>query len=144
MKILLDTSIVIRGINTADPKHALVLGYLDALLDQQHELVLASQVVFECWVVCTRPKSSNGLGMSPSDAASHVESVMIRFPPLPEPPDLLDRWLVLCRQFSVSGRNAHDARLVAWMTARRVPCIATLNPRDFLRFPGIQVLVPSA
>lgn len=141
MKILLDTSTVIRGINTADAKHALVLGYLNALLDQQHELVLASQVVYECWVVCTRPQSSNGLGMSPSDAASHVESVMIRFPPLSDPPDLLERWLTLCRQFEVSGRTAHDARLVSWMTALRVPSIVTLNPRDFLRFPGIQVLV---
>jgi hypothetical protein len=44
--------------------------------------------------------------------------------------------------YRVSGKNAHDARLVAVMNVNRVNKILTFNVQDFLRFDRIQVLDP--
>jgi hypothetical protein len=44
--------------------------------------------------------------------------------------------------YAVSGKNAHDARLVAAMHIHRLGQLLTFNCADFHRFPGITVLSP--
>jgi predicted nucleic acid-binding protein len=43
----------------------------------------------------------------------------------------------------VSGKKAHDARLVAAMTVNGITHILTFNADDFTRYTGITVLHPS-
>jgi predicted nucleic acid-binding protein len=45
-------------------------------------------------------------------------------------------------RYRISGKNAHDARLVAVMNVNRVDKILTFDVGDFTRFRGIQVLDP--
>lgn len=45
---------------------------------------------------------------------------------------------------AVSGKNAHDARLVAAMLAHGLTHLLTFNDADFQRFTGITTVTPAA
>jgi predicted nucleic acid-binding protein len=63
---------------------------------------------------------------------------------LPESPQILPEWERLVSAYRVSGKNAHDARLVAVMNVNRIEKILTFNTADFTRFREIQVLDPQS
>jgi predicted nucleic acid-binding protein len=58
---------------------------------------------------------------------------------LPEVP-LQDAWERLVTGNRVSGKNAHDARLVAAMVVHGIESILTFNTQDFIRYKEIRVL----
>jgi predicted nucleic acid-binding protein len=66
------------------------------------------------------------------------------FQVLPESDAILPEWERLVSTYRVSGRNAHDARLVAAMNVNGIEKILTFNVRDFARFENIQVLHPES
>jgi predicted nucleic acid-binding protein len=103
--------------------------------------VLAPQSLFEAWVVLTRPAAVNGYGFSTAEAYSQIDAARSLFQVFPDPPNLLDEWLDLCRSHEVSGKNAHDARLAAYARLNNIKTLITLNPRDFARY-GLTVIVP--
>jgi predicted nucleic acid-binding protein len=140
MRILLDTNVIVRNVNRADSQHCRVAERLRALVSSGAELCIAPQNVFEFWVVATRPASANGLGLSPGETRKHIDLVLDSFALLPDPGDLLGRWLDLCEQHAVCGRQAHDARLVASMLGHGLRKLFTLNAADFSRFPEIECL----
>ncbi|MEW6251327.1 MAG: hypothetical protein AB1716_11815 [Planctomycetota bacterium] len=62
---------------------------------------------------------------------------------IPDPSDLVDRWLGLCTDLGIRGRSAHDARLVAWMRGNGITHLLTLEA-GFARYPGIACIAPSS
>jgi hypothetical protein len=48
------------------------------------------------------------------------------------------------KKCQVTGRNAHDARLVAAMTVHVVTHLLTVNTADFARYLGVTALEPAA
>jgi predicted nucleic acid-binding protein len=46
-------------------------------------------------------------------------------------------------QQRVSGKPAHDARLVAAMQVHGITSILTFDKSDFSRYPGIEVIHPA-
>ena len=104
---------------------------------------MASQNLIELWAVSTRPVENNGLGLTPTQAdrvVARVEGSVFR---LPDSDDVYPEWRRLVVTHGVSGKNAHDARLVAAMTVNRITHILTFNVDDFARYTGIDVLHPS-
>jgi predicted nucleic acid-binding protein len=142
MRLLLDTNVVLRLANREAPEHALLRECIDGAALAGDELCVTAQVVFEFWVVATRPISNNGLGLSVEAARDKVDLMLATFPLLPDPPDLVQRWLDLCTRYAVCGRAAHDARLVACMLAANVSDLVTLNAEDFARHPDVRCVVP--
>lgn len=65
---------------------------------------------------------------------------MGRVPLWPDPSNLFTEWFELVETGAISGKRAHDARIVAWMRAHSLSSILTFNPADFKGFDGIQVL----
>jgi predicted nucleic acid-binding protein len=63
---------------------------------------------------------------------------------LPDTPALFPEWERLVVQHSVSGKNTHDARIVAAMNIHGVTQILTFNDGDFKRYPGITSLTPAS
>jgi hypothetical protein len=60
---------------------------------------------------------------------------------LPEAP-LQSEWERLVTTYRVSGKNCHDARLVAAMMVHGTMSILTFNVQDFVRYADITVLDP--
>ncbi len=58
-------------------------------------------------------------------------------------PGVAAAWEALVVRHGISGKQAHDAHLVAIMQVYEVTDILTFNGSDFRRYPGIQVLDPA-
>lgn len=104
-------------------------------------LHIASQNLFEFWAVATRPITDNGLGLTVEQASRELDRIRQLFLLLPELP-LLQEWERIVAAYQVSGKNSHDARLVAAMLVNGVGSILTFNSQDFRRYREIQVLDP--
>ncbi len=137
-KALVDTSVILRYYARDDPLHIQAVASLQWLEQQGYILCVAPQVLYEMWVVMTRPKARNGFGMTAEEAYELLQQVAADFLLLPDQQDLWLRWMEVCRQYSVLGREAHDARLVAWMASYEIKHLCTFNPADFNRYPEVK------
>ncbi len=142
MDYLLDTNTVLRFVNTKDPLHPVVLKAVNKLEQNSERFVVVPQILVEFWVVATRPKTVNGLGLTINEAATELENLQKLFRVLPENERIFDEWKSLIIKYKVSGKVAHDARIVAAMTVHKVENILTLNAKDFKRFTEINAVEP--
>ena len=63
--MLVDTNILLRS-HPSDPHYQLVTTTLAKLKQDREVLCVAPQNLVEYWVVATRPRENNGLGMQPT------------------------------------------------------------------------------
>jgi predicted nucleic acid-binding protein len=138
---LLDTNVVCRLIDRGDPRHAACEGAVETLIRKKAKICLAPQVLFEFWVVATRPAVDHGLGWTPSMTDAHMRRLRALFTVPSDTSRLLDEWQALVTRFSVRGKRAHDARLAAFMQIHEIAYLVTLNGRDFQGW-GFSVLGP--
>ena len=146
MAYLIDTGILLRLVDVNDRDHLSVRTAVRFLGDQQEGLFIATQNMAEFCNVTTRPIANNGLGLSPARAIeifeadiepicailSEVEAVYVE----------LKR---LIAKYAVTGKQVHDARLVAMMLVWQIENVLTHNDRDFRRYEqeGIHIITPS-
>ena len=141
--ILVDTNIPLR---IAQLGHAHRQPALDAIRlltvrDREH-FVVCPQSFYEMFVVCSRPVSANGFGMTPQRARAEVASARTLFQMLSETPQVYSTWEGLIAKYPVAGKRAHDVRLVAMMIEHRVPKLLTFNDEDFKQFVEIAAANP--
>jgi predicted nucleic acid-binding protein len=139
--VLLDTNILLRLVQPHSPHAPIAERALAALRLQNEELQITSQNLVEFWAVATRSVIENGLGYSIEQATAQVVDLKRFFNLLPEVP-LQSEWERLVTQYRVSGKNAHDARLVAAMAVHGMNAILTFNTQDFTRYAGIAIIDP--
>jgi predicted nucleic acid-binding protein len=144
MNILVDTKILTRSAEPGHAMHATATSAVTSLRGQGHTLCVIPQVLYEFWVVCTRPTSVNGLGKTAAEAATELAALRALFPMLDDTPAIFPAWEQLVISEAVLGKNAHDARIVASMRVHGVTHILTFNDADFRRFAGITALNPAA
>lgn len=138
----LDTNIVLRLLNTAAPEHEVVRRSVENLESGGEQLAIGLQVLVESWVVLTRPVENNGFGWSTAQAHGALSATRARFTVLVDDDDTATRWLDLVSTQSVSGKRAHDARIVALMASHGVSRILTLNDQDFAGMPQVVAVRP--
>jgi predicted nucleic acid-binding protein len=85
------------------------------LLKNGEELYVFPQNLIEFWAVATRPASANGLGMTTAQAETELARIKSLFRLLPDTPEIYSEWETLVVRHGVSGKNTHDARIVAAM-----------------------------
>jgi len=98
-------------------------------------------VIYEFYVVATRPENSNGLGLSPENAIKEVDNIIGTYIIIDDNNQIFPNWKELVKTFRVSGKTAHDARIVALMQSHGINKLYTLNRSDFKRFETIISLV---
>lgn len=143
MRVLVDTNVLLRISQTTSPDHSLATSSVSVLMHAGYALCIVPQVVYEYWVVATRPLSVNGLGMDIQDARRSVERVTERFQLLKDERGIYGEWESLVIRHTITGKLAHDARLVAAMLRHDISHVVTFNVADFARFPQIQVYSPA-
>jgi len=142
MKILLDTNVLLRLDDESHVQHAEALNAVERLNDASHECVLVPQVIYEYWVVATRPLEVNGLGLDVVRVDQLISDWTALFPILKDERGIFTAWRTLVTTHDVKGKIAHDARLVAAMKRHGVDHLLTFNKPDFSRFARIEVLAP--
>jgi predicted nucleic acid-binding protein len=144
MNFLVDSNILLRLAQPGHPHCELAQRALERMRDQDHEPRIVPQVMYEYWVVATRPIANNGLGLSIDDAKADLAEIQEMFPLFRDERRIFEHWERLVGEFSVQGKNAHDARLVAAMQRHGVDHLLTFNDADFARYPMITALSPQA
>jgi predicted nucleic acid-binding protein len=142
MRILLDTNVLCRLAERGHPSHALAEVAVAKLQSTGHDLCLVPQVLYEYWVVATRPAMQNGLGMPAQIVNKAVDLWSELFTVLLDERGIYSHWRELMRRHGVQGKNAHDARIVAAMLRHGLSLLLTFNADDFSRYPEINVQTP--
>lgn len=141
-RYLIDSNILIRWVQTGDPGYPVADAALDRLMLSDADLFYTSQNLGEFWNVLTRPVNRNGYGLSPVEANRCAISIESRLRLLPDSLAVHQEWRRLLVDYSVSGVQVHDARLVASMRVHGVKRILTFNTKDFARFDEIEAVHP--
>ena len=141
-QILLDTNIIIRLADRDDPDHQTALMALNSLTNQQSECVLVPQVIYEYWVVATRPSEQNGLGLTSKEVGPIIDHWLDMFRLYRDERLIFHHWKSLVADYDVLGRQAHDARLVAAMQRHGLRELLTFNAQHFRRYSDIEVISP--
>jgi len=142
MRVLADTNVLARIAQPGHHQHRSAQESVRLLLAQEHDLCILPQVLYEFWVVATKPAAANGLELSIAQAEANVAKARRIFALLRDERAIFTRWDLLVRKHQVKGKNAHDARLVAGMDRHGLTHLLTFNAHDFRRYPGITVLTP--
>jgi predicted nucleic acid-binding protein len=140
MKYLVDTNVMWRRFNSSDPFYPVVKIALDRLILQGNELCITPQNLIEFRAIATRPIQANGLGMTPDGATSEAQVLESFFRLMLDIPAIYPRWKNLVDTYAITGKQVHDARLVAVMQAYGISNLLTLNPSHFVRFTQINTI----
>jgi predicted nucleic acid-binding protein len=145
--ILLDTNLLTRMTQAHDPHSGMARGAIQTLLGRGERLILVPQNLYEFWAVATRPAGappagSNGLCMTPPQAAHWLRFFKRRFVLLHDREELSTLWQDLVEIHGVTGFRAHDVRLVAAMRSYGITRLLTFNAVHFRGLP-VTVLDPA-
>lgn len=147
---LTDTNILLRRQQPQHPQFEAAVNGVIRLRGQGEPLHVARQNLTEFRNTATRPLDKNGLGLPPAVADDELTVLEQEFDILSDTDAIYFLWRELIAAKGVSGKQVHDARLVAAMLVYGVTHLLTFNAADFRRFetlpaalgPGIVVVDP--
>lgn len=142
MSYAIDTNILARSVEKDHPHHEAASMAVAALLRQRESINVLAQNLYEFWVVATRPREQNGMGLTAQAAVEHLARFEMIFSFKPDSSAIYPEWKNLVSSYAVMGKNAHDARIVAAMMVYGITRILTFNGDHFKRFAGIYVVEP--
>lgn len=144
MAVLIDTSVLGRLANSADPAHDKAKAAVAELHRRGETLHIAPQNLIEFRNFATRPVAANGLGLTSAQAAALTDVFEASFPLLQETPAIYPAWRSLADSIGVVGKQVHDARLVAICRVHGIAHLLTFNVGHFTRLalsaPGLSVI----
>ena len=141
---LVDTGVLLRLVNRADPAHEEVRKCLRTLRGAGDQFAVSPQNIVEFWNVSTRPSTARGgYGLSASVTEHHLQVIERICDVIPDSPNLYRVLRQPVVAHAVKGVQAHDARLVAWMKTQAISQIITFNVSDFTRYQDIIAKSPS-
>jgi predicted nucleic acid-binding protein len=143
MATLIDTNVLLRLLQPHHPHCALVERAIATLRTRDEALHVTPQNLMEFWAVATRPASENGLGMTAEIAAGELAAFKRLFSLLLETASIFQEWERLVTTHRVSGKNTHDAHIVAAMNVYAISTIMTFNVEDFARYSNISTVHPA-
>jgi predicted nucleic acid-binding protein len=133
-RALLDTNVLLAATDEGRSEHAKSLAALERWPALGTALYTSGQVLREYLVVSTRPVDLNGLGLDRRDALLNARTFRGRLRLLEETSKTLDTLFELLGEIDCSGKQIHDANLVATALAHGIEAIVTLNVDDLSRF----------
>ena len=135
MSYLVDTSIIMRTIHIGSSQQISAINALAELRKQGETLCVVPQNLIEFWAVATRTVSANGLGLSIEE--TEVAQIKLHFVLKTEDETIFENWENLVKDYRVSGKTTHDARIVAAMQTYGITNLLTFNVSDFQRYSRI-------
>ena len=139
--ILLDTNILLRSKQTVSQHNQEVTTKLIELISAGDELAICPQVLYEFYVVATRPVANNGFGLSPEVAGAEIDNIIETYTLLNDNETVFQNWKQLIENYKVSGKTAHDTKIVALMQSHKITKLYTINKKDFKRFESLIELI---
>ncbi len=141
-RAMLDTNVFLAATDhgRAENRHAMLI--LNGWAAHGTTLYASGQIMREYLAVATRPADRNGLGLKQADALANVRAIRTRTSLLSEDTKVADRLLGLLDEIPCSGKQVHDANIVATMLVHGINALVTINIGDFTRFEHHIALIP--
>ena len=133
-RALLDFNVLLSASDTGRAAHMRATAILNDWPAGGTTLYTSGQILREYLSVATRPTASNGLGLSQADALANVRAFTARMTVLAENDKVHSRLHGLLDAIDCTGKQVHDANVVATGLAHGIGAVLTLNTADFARF----------
>ncbi len=135
--LFIDTNILVYANIKESPFHKRALQALQAAHQNQRPLWLSRQVLREYLVTMTHPQTFGSL--SQEMVLNQVMQFSQSFYVADDTPAVTQHLLSLIQQYRISGKQIHDANIVATMMDNDITCLLTHNTKDFSRFKAITI-----
>lgn len=132
--VVVDTNVLLAATDRSRSAHEAAIALLN---DDERRLALTPQIVREYLAVATRAVEANGLGLTARAAVGNVKELLVDMSLLPEDATATARLLELVDGGAASGKQVHDANVVAVALAHGAGAIVTDNARHFSRFDRV-------
>lgn len=133
-RAVIDTNVLLAATDEGRGDHDDAIALLSTWPGLGSTLYTSGQILREYLAVATRPSAQNGLGMTRAAAVSNVRTMRERLHLLAEDGKVTDRLLELLEVVQCTGKQVHDANVVATALVHGVDAIVTINFDDFTRF----------
>ena len=138
-----DTNIILRSVQPVHPHYQSAVNAVKHFLANGDRICLLPQNLIEFWNVTTRPIDKNGLGWTPAKTDAEINVLELMLTVLPDIQGIYQEWRKLVLQYSVIGKQVHDARIVAAMNVHQITKLLTFNDKNFRRFQNITLVDPT-
>src|SRR5215469_815155 len=141
-RAMLDTNVFLSATDEGRAEHRQAMLVFNDMAGRGTTLYASGQVMREYLAVATRPIGNNGLGLKQAHALANARAFRTRTTLLAEDSAVADRLLDLLSEVPCSGKQVHDANVVATMLVHGIGRLITINVADFTRFEDRIVLMP--
>jgi predicted nucleic acid-binding protein len=131
-RYFVDTNVLAYALISSAPQNFMAMRLLQRLDDEDAEIWISRQVLRELAVVLSRSSHKDQVTAS-------LRGVATSFCIAEEHELVSEQLFLLLDQFQVSGKNIHDANIVATMLAYDIRHLLTYDTADFRRFAGLIV-----
>lgn len=132
--VVVDTNVLLAATDRSRGAHVDATAFLER---DERSLALTPQIVREYLVVATRPVEVNGFGLSGEDAVANVQEFLEDMELLPEEAGFSKWVLDVVGRDVATGKQVHDANIVAVALAHGASAIVTDDTRHFARFASL-------
>ncbi|MCI5150221.1 MAG: PIN domain-containing protein [Candidatus Electrothrix sp. MAN1_4] len=139
--VFVDTNILIYASNSESPFHQFARDAIERLEKESAELFISRQVLREYLATMTRPDMLTE-ELSRESVIEAVRNFEEDFTVFNDTSGVTEQLLELAETVSVSGKQIHDANIVATMLVNDVHELLTHNVSDFKRFSAYIEVVP--
>lgn len=140
-RVFLDTNVLLAATDENRPSHQSALAVLNEWPAEGTTLYVSGQVLREYLVVASRPTDANGLALPMDAALGNVNAVLGRATVLEETAAVARRLRQLLTSVDCTGKQVHDANVVATILTHGIRTIVTENVEDFARFEDVVALI---
>jgi len=134
--LFIDTNILIYANVSTAPLHQIALDAIKARCQASQPLWISRQVLRE--FISTRSRVQTFSEASAAeDVIERVGYLRSRFLVADDTAAVTSALVKLMSEFTIGGKQIHDANIVATMLAYDIPCLLTHNIKDFRRFADI-------
>jgi predicted nucleic acid-binding protein len=141
--VFADSNVIIYAMAERSLLHEGARAALMRFAEKQVPICVSSQVIREVMVCLTRPGMMDH-PLSPKQAAGDAARLETAFSLLEDNPRIRLELYSLVSRYEVSGKQVHDANIVATMRVHGVDSLITHNSKHFQRYAGLIEVVPLA
>ncbi len=139
---MVDTNVLVYATINEAPKCEEARQWIARLQNKNIQLCTTQQIYREYLVVLTRGVVFER-SFTVTEALTALERIRPAFRELSPTGETFEELTTLVRRYAVSGKQIHDANIVAVLITYGIGALATYNQGDFQRFEEIRLLAPS-
>jgi predicted nucleic acid-binding protein len=139
--VFVDTNVLVYSTAALSPFHSVAVAKLQELVTAGHALWVSRQILREYLSALSRP-GLVGAQVSMAALLADVHLFESRFFVADEGPEVTGHLLALLGTIACTGKQVHDANVVATMLAYGIPKLLTHNVADFHRFTSHIAVMP--